>query len=444
MGTSNVPPQALSCRVQRRIYLDNAATSFPKPPPVYDAMMRYAREIGASPGRGHYEESREGARIIRECRCRIAEFIGGTEPANVIFTLNTSDALNLAVKGVVRAARLRHARAGGHFGAAPLRVVTTAIDHNSVLRPFWALAEEGAEVVHVPADPETGIVAMDDLRRAVTDDTTLVAVNAVSNVTGAVQPVCEAAALCRSRGVACLVDAAQALGHVPLKLSECDADLLAFPGHKGLLGPQGTGGLYVRPGFEHRLATTREGGTGSISELDAQPNTMPERYEAGSHNTIGIAGLSEGVKWLQERGTEVLRTHEADLVTLMLRLLRSAGCRMHGATDQAGPLRKLRLLGPTRVEDRVGTFSFVHDVLTPAEMAAMLEQHFGILARAGLHCAPLAHRTLGTLHQSDRARGALRLSIGPFTTPQDIHAAAHALTEIAAEEPVPFAPPVRG
>ncbi len=430
--------------MQRRIYLDNAATSFPKPPAVYDAMMRYAREVGASPGRGHYEESREGARIIRECRRRIAEFIGGTEPSNVIFTLNTSDALNLAIKGVVRAARLRHARAGGHFGAAPLRVVATAIDHNSVLRPFWALAEEGAEVIHVPAHPETGIVAMDDLRRAVTDDTTLVAVNAVSNVTGAVQPVCEAAALCRSLGVPCLVDAAQALGHVPLKLSECDADLLAFPGHKGLLGPQGTGGLYVRPGFEDRLATTREGGTGSISELDAQPHTMPERYEAGSHNTIGIAGLAEGVKWLQDRGAEHLRAHEAELVSLMLQLLGSGGCRMHDVPQRAGPLRTLRLLGPTRVDDRVGTFSFVHDFLTPAEMAVMLEQHFGILARSGLHCAPLAHRTLGTLHDSDRARGALRLSIGPFTTPQDIHAAAHALTEIASEQPAPAAAPVTG
>lgn len=442
--TASVPARALSWAVQRRIYLDNAATSFPKPPAVHDAMMRYARDVGASPGRGHYEESREGARIIRECRRRIAEFLGGTEPSNVIFTLNTSDALNLAIKGVVRAARLRHARAGGHFGAAPLRVVTTAIDHNSVLRPFWALAEEGVEVVHVPADPETGIVAMDDLRRAMTSDTTLVAVNAVSNVTGAVQPVCEAAALCRSLGVACLVDAAQALGHIPLTLSECDADLLAFPGHKGLLGPQGTGGLYVRPGFEDRLATTREGGTGSISELDAQPHTMPERYEAGSHNTIGIAGLAEGVKWLQERGTEYMRAHEVELVTLMLHLLRSAGCRMHDVPEQAGPLRAMRLLGPTRVEDRVGTFSFVHDVLTPAEMAAMLEQHFGILARAGLHCAPLAHRTLGTLHEPGGARGALRLSIGPFTTAQDIHAAAHALSEISAEQPTPVVAAVTG
>ncbi|MFO0831888.1 MAG: aminotransferase class V-fold PLP-dependent enzyme [Phycisphaerales bacterium] len=421
----------------RRIYLDNAATSFPKPPAVYEAMQRYACRVGASPGRGHYAESREGARIIRECRRRVAEFIGGTCPDNVVFTLNTSDSLNLAIKGVVRAARMRHKKAGGHFGDAAVRVVTTAIDHNSVLRPFFALAEEGAEVIHVPADADTGIVAMDELRGAITRGTTLVAVNAVSNVTGAVQPVCEAAELCRSLGVPCLVDAAQALGHVPVSLHECDADLLAFPGHKGLLGPQGTGGLYVRPGFEDRLATTREGGTGSVSELDAQPTTMPERYEAGSHNTMGIAGLAEGVAWLQERGADALRGHEEQLITLMLELLASAGCRTHERAETSGALTSLRLLGPCCVEDRVSTFSFVHDFFSPAELAALLEQHFGILARAGLHCAPLAHRTLGTLSDSTRSRGALRMSMGPFTTEDDVRTAAQALCELCALDRTP-------
>jgi cysteine desulfurase family protein len=434
LGVTEAAPVTHDSNPAHRIYLDNAATSFPKPPSVYDAMMRYARDIGASPGRGHYAESREGARIIQGCRQQVAAFIGGDELRNVIFTLNTSDALNLAIKGVARAARLRHAKSGGHFGDAPLRVVTTAIDHNSVLRPFFALAVEGATVAHVPADPRSGLVSIDNLRRAVTPDTTLVAINAVSNVTGAIQPVSDAAAVCRAMGVPCLVDAAQALGHTPFSLRECDADLLAFPGHKGLLGPQGTGGLYVRPGFEDRLATTREGGTGSISELDAQPMTMPERYEAGSHNTIGLAGLSEGVRWLAARGIDAIRAHEVELIALMLDQLRRAGCRMLDATLASafapGPLAALRLLGPTDLDQRTGTFSFVHDALTPAEIAMMLEQHSGILARAGLHCAPLAHQSLGTLGDAPTARGALRMSMGPFTTPDDIRAAVHALGEV--------------
>lgn len=427
-------PEPLQCDVttQRRIYLDNAATSFPKPPAVYEAMMRYARDVGASPGRGHYAESREGALIIQDCRQKIAKFLGSQTPQNIIFALNTSDALNLAIKGVTRAARLRHARSGGHFGDAPLRIVTTAIDHNSVLRPFFALAEEDAEVVHVPADPHTGVVAIDDVRASLTPGTTLLAINAVSNVTGAIQPVGDAAAICRTMNIPCLVDGAQALGHIPLTLRECDADLLAFPGHKGLLGPQGTGGLYVRPGFEDRLATTREGGTGSISELDAQPATMPERYEAGSHNTMGLAGLAEGVRWLATSGMPAVRTHELQLIEFMLEGLRAAGCRTWESTGSTGPLASLRLLGPTRAMHRTGTFSFVHDKLSPAEIAVILEQHFGILARAGLHCAPLAHRTLGTLTDTVGGRGAVRLSFGPFTTVDDILCAVHALTEASA------------
>ncbi len=424
----------------RRIYLDNAATSFPKPPAVYDAMVRYGRDVGASPGRGHYAESREGARLIQQCRQRLCDFVGGTSPSNVIFSLNTSDALNLAIKGVVRGARLRAMKAGRTAFAqnCPIRLVTTAIDHNSVLRPFSALAEEGAEVVHVQADAVTGMVSVADVRAAISPGTSLVAINAVSNVTGAIQPVNEIATECRRLGVPCLVDAAQALGHIPFSLHECDADLLAFPGHKGLLGPQGTGGLYVRPGFEDRLATTREGGTGSATELDAQPATMPERFEAGSHNTLGIVGLSEGVAWLADRTMHAVRQHELALIEVMLEHLRSAGCRLDGSdaptASMSATLSGLKLLGPTNPAHRTGTFSFVHDAFSPAEMAAMLEQHFGILARAGLLCAPLAHRTLGTLGgASGTGRGALRMSFGPFVSQDDVRAACAALEEVCAE-----------
>ena len=407
----------------RRIYLDNAATSFPKPPGVYESMLRYGVEIGASPGRGHYAESREGARLVRRCRERLNTLFNGESADAIVFTLNTSDALNLAIKGVVRARRLAHP-------GRRISLVTTAMDHNSVLRPYSALADEGVEWILVEADHATGLVDPATVDAAIDADTALVAVNMASNVTGTIQPVTAIGVVCRRRRVLYLVDAAQSAGHVPVDVRAVGCDLLAFPGHKGLLGPQGTGGLYIRPGVEPLVATVREGGTGSMSEVDAQPTTMPERYEAGSHNTIGIVGLSEGVRYLLDRTVDDVRLHEVALIRIMLAGVRAAGCRTAGdAPADAGPLAALRLLGPTEPEARVGTFSFVHDVLGAAEIAAMLETGFGILARAGLHCAPHAHRTVGSL-----AGGAVRLSFGPFVTEADVHAAVDALTQVCASD----------
>jgi selenocysteine lyase/cysteine desulfurase len=415
----------------QRIYLDNAATSFPKPAGVYEAIVRYGRELGASPGRGQYAESREGARLIRLCREELNAFLGGASASHVVFTLNTSDALNLAIKGVARGI-VRGAERG--LGRGSRRLVTTAMDHNSVLRPFAALAEDGWEVVRVPADPGTGVIDLGSLREALRDGAGLLAVNWVSNVTGTIQPIHDACAMAREAGVATLVDVAQGLGHVPLHVGELGADLVAFPGHKGLLGPQGTGGLYVRPGFEERLATTREGGTGSISELDDQPLTMPEKYEAGSHNTIGIVGLREGVRYLLTRGMRAVRAHEEGLIEAMLAGLRDGGCGMGGSSPGAsdGALSGLRLLGPPRVEQRVGTFSVVHETLTPGELAMVLEEQFGILARAGIHCAPRAHEAMGTLgnERDGVARGALRMSLGPFVTRDDVVRTVEALREV--------------
>ena len=214
----------------RRIYLDNAATSFPKPPTVYPAMLDYGTRLGASPGRGHYAESREGARLIAECRNRINAFIGGESPAHVVFTLNTSDALNLAIKGAVRRRRLDEP-------GRPIHLVSTDMDHNSVLRPYAALAAEpGVSVTFVAADPGTGLVRTEDVAAAITPDTLLVSVVHVSNVSGAIQPVEAIGRVCRAKGLLYLVDAAQSLGHVPFDAQRSCADLVAFPGHKGLMG----------------------------------------------------------------------------------------------------------------------------------------------------------------------------------------------------------------
>lgn len=425
--------------VTRRVYLDNAATSFPKPPSVFDAMLRYGRDVGASPGRGHYAESREGARIIATCRQRLCTLFNGESADHVVFALNTSDALNLAIKGVVRAAIREKRGRGGGGDARPVHVVTTAMDHNSVLRPLNALKEDGlVEWTLVDCDPETGRVAPSSVCHAMREDTVLVAINHASNVSGVIQPIAQIGKMCRERGVLYLVDAAQSAGHVPIDVREACVDLLAFPGHKGLLGPQGTGGLYVRPSVVRRVATSREGGTGHLSELDVQPEEMPQRFEAGSHNTMGLAGLSEGVQWLLTRGVAACRAHELELIGVMLEGLRERGCRMMGGgSHPAGPLSQLSLLGPTVASERVGTFSFLHDTLTPVEIAMGLEAGFGVLARSGIHCAPYAHRTLGSMER-DGALGACRLSFGPFVTVEDVRYALDALAQVcAAIEPAP-------
>jgi cysteine desulfurase/selenocysteine lyase len=395
---------------RRRLYLDNAATSFPKPPAVAEAMARFAAENGASP-RGRFAEAREAGALVHRCRQRICELINGESAEHVVFTLNTTDALNLAIHGVVRP----HLRAGRRP-----HVVTTWFDHNSVLRPYNALALDGVEQTRVPCDQRTGRVDPEDVRRAVRGDTVLVAVNHASNVTGVVQDVGAIGRSVREAGdgVLYLVDGAQSLGHTEVDVQAMQIDLLAFPGHKGLLGPTGTGGLYIRPGVEGLVEPVRQGGTGSRSELDVQPEMMPDRYEPGSHNTVGIIGLGEGVAWLLDRGMGAVAAHERELCEAFLRCA-------------AELPRALRVLGPTGAEGRVGVFSVVHESLSPAQLADAMEERHGVLTRAGLHCAPLAHRALGTAPPS--GAGAMRMSVGPFVTVEDVRVAVAALGEVVGE-----------
>ncbi len=404
----------------RRLYMDNAATSFPKPRAVLDAMTRFATTLGASPGRGAYAESREAADLMWACRERINTLINGENPAHVVFTLNTSDALNLAIRGLLD-------------GREKCHVVTTHMDHNSVLRPFNALMDRGAiEQTRVPVDPCSGVVDPEDIRRAIRPDTRLVAAVHASNVTGSLQPIGAIGRVCRACAVPLLVDAAQTIGHLPIDVQSMGIDLLAFPGHKGLLGPLGTGGLYIRPGLERRLRPVRWGGTGSVSESDRQPETMPDRYEPGSHNAIGLIGLSEGVGWLLERGVDRLWAHEREMIEVFLRGLRQSDGTM---------LPGLRLLGPPTVHERVGVFSVTVDGLAPDELSRRLEDDFGVLTRSGLHCAPLAHGTFGTTPDDvgKQQAGATRFSLGPFIQTEQVRyatdALAHVCHEVAAGTP---------
>ncbi|MDP6153440.1 MAG: aminotransferase class V-fold PLP-dependent enzyme [Phycisphaeraceae bacterium] len=389
-----------------RIYLDNAATSFPKPPQVHEAMLRFTTHIGASPGRGAYRESREASRLLMQCRQRIVQLINGERPENVIFALNATDALNLAIRGVLEAA------------GQPAHAVTTYMDHNSVLRPLHALMERTAlHVSRVRCDPATGLVDPNDIRKVITPDTKLVAVAHGSNVCGTLQPIRRIGAICRERDIVFLVDGAQTVGHVPVDVQSDLIDLLAFPGHKGLLGPLGTGGLYIRPGIETRMVTVREGGTGSASELDRQPQFMPDRFEPGSHNVVGIVGLSAAVKWILDQGVTHLWAHERELMSAML-----------DGLSELVDVHRLALQGPAGLENRCGVFCVrMEGFDDPRDLSNRLERRHGILTRPGLHCAPLAHKTLGTYDTG----GGTRLSVGPFIRTHDVRVACDALAQIA-------------
>jgi cysteine desulfurase family protein len=385
--------------------MDNAATSFPKPPAVHEAMMHFATQLGASPGRGAYAEAREAGRLMHICRERINTLIGGENAQHVVFTLNTTDGLNIAIRGLVRP--------GDHM-------ITTWLDHNSVLRPFNALAQQmGVEQTRVTCDPVTGLVDPDDIRKAIRPNTRLIAIVHGSNVSGTLQPIRAIGRIAREHGVFYLVDGAQTVGHVPVDVRADGIDLLAFPGHKGLLGPLGTGALYIRPGVENHIQTIREGGTGSVSERDVQPDFMPDRFECGSHNAIGIIGLSEGVKWVLDQGIDKLWAHERELVRAMI----------EGLTD-TGAMPGLRYFGPQGVKDRCGVFSVrIEGVDQPQALSDLLEQRYGILTRSGIHCAPLAHMTFGT----HAVAGMTRFSFGPFLNKRDVKYACDALGQICFE-----------
>ena len=401
-----VVSQTFSANSPRRLYMDNAATSFPKPHSVLAAMTRYASEIGASAGRGAYSEAVESGRVIAQCRERLNTLFNGEDPNHFVFTLNCSDALNLAIKGLVLRTQ--------HSAPSTQHSICTHIDHNSILRPLNALADAGLiEQTRVEVDPKTGLVDPADIRRAIRPDTKFIALTHASNVTGTIQPIGAIGAIAREHAIPLIVDAAQSAGHLPIDVQADHIDLLAAPGHKGLLGPLGTGFLYIRPGIEKVLTPLREGGTGSFSEDDRQPDFMPDKYEPGSHNAIGLAGLSEGVQWVIERTVEKLHAHELDLIRTFI----------DGVSDIDG----LRYFGPQGVRDRLGVFSVRVDGFTPTQLAAALETNYGILTRPGLHCAPLIHAALGTTESG----GTTRLSFGPFLSKQDVKYATDALADVA-------------
>lgn len=382
----------------KRIYLDNAATSWPKPEAVYQAVEHYLRENGAPAGRSAYLQAAEVDRQIASGRAGLARLIAA-DARQIVFTQNGTESLNLAIHGLLKP--------GDH-------AICTAADHNSVLRPLRDLEMNGkVEVTRVGCDPVRG-VDPDDIRRALKSNTRLMAMTHASNVTGAIQPASAVGKLCRQRGVRFLVDAAQTLGHLPLSVDELQADMLAAPGHKGLLGPLGTGVLYMRAEIVDELRSIRQGGTGTSSDDDRQPATLPDKFESGNHNVPGLVGLSAALEWIENRGISVIRDHEQQLADrLRSGLSQIAGVRVYGANTVGGS---------------AAVVSIAVEGYDPQEVAAVLDANFGIQVRAGLHCAPRMHRALGTIDHG----GTVRFSFGAFNTPADIDAAIAAIADIAA------------
>lgn len=380
------------------IYLDNAATSYPKPESVYAAVDHYQRQIGASVGRGAYRQAVEAQRIVDRCRQSAARLLGAEGPDRIVFTFNGTDGLNLALMGLCRP--------GDH-------VITTMFEHNSVLRPLnWLQEHRGIELTSIRPNP-TGIVTADSVRSQIRPTTRLIAIQHASNVTGIVQPIEAICEVARQASVISLVDAAQSAGHLPIDVRQFPVDVLVCPGHKGLLGPLGTGLVYIRPGVEQGVAPYRMGGTGTNSEDVHQPESMPERFESGNHNAPALAGLDASLAWLHEQTIPKLRQHEADVTSQLVDQLRSIPAVTVYSHQPGIP--------------HVGVVSFNITGFTPQEAAAILDESFQIQSRPGLHCAPGAHAFLGTLPTS----GALRFSPGPFTTPQDIAQATAGVKELA-------------
>jgi cysteine desulfurase family protein len=364
-------------------YLDNAATSFPKPESVYQAVMHTMREVGASPGRGAYRRSLEAGRILFQARESAATLFSAPDSSRIIFTHSATESLNIALRGTLVP--------GDH-------VITSSMEHNSLSRPLHHLQHQGIRLTVIQAGLD-GRIDPSEVARALTPHTRMIAIGHVSNVSGTIQPIADIAVIAREAGVLFLVDAAQSAGTLPIDVMAIGIDLLAAPGHKGLYGPQGTGILYVASHIA--LKPLLAGGTGTNSTSEEQPDGFPDGFEAGTHNMPGIAGLKAGIDFVLEQGVTVIGTHESSLVTQAItRLQNVPGIKFHSPLDPV---------------IRAAVLSFTISGYDSSSLAFELDQRFEIAVRSGLHCAPRAHRTLGTFPD-----GTVRMSPGWFSTSEDV------------------------
>lgn len=373
--------------MKRTYQFDQAATSFPKAEGVAEAMTEYLTQVGGNVGRGAYPSACDAAEAVLEVRERLCTLLGGPAPQNVILTPGCTYSLNFVLKGLLRPGD---------------RVAVSGLEHNAVLRPLRQMEARGVTVDCLPCRA-TGELDLAAAERRLTPDTRLVVLTHASNVCGTLLPVAEVGALCRERGIFLCVDAAQTAGSVPIHMGKMHIDALAFPGHKGLLGPQGIGGLIVTDALARALDPLVTGGTGSASDSPEMPELLPDRFEPGTLNLPGVYGLRAALRWLEGQDLEVLRRREIKLTGHLIARLREM--------EEDG----LKIFGTLDAARQVGVVSVDFPRLDNAEAAFQLERDYGVLTRCGLHCAPLAHRTLGTF-----PAGIVRFSVGPFTRFEDV------------------------
>ena len=378
------------------IYLDHAATTFPRQPEVMQRMLKQFQDMGCSPGRGGYDLAQEAEAFVAAVRERLAEFFGASDPDRVVFTANATDGLNQAVFGLTRP--------GDH-------VVSTRLEHNAVLRPLHHLEQTGRIETTLVGCTAQGFVDPAEIEAALQPNTALVAVNHASNVLGSVQPVAEIGRICASRDIPLLIDAAQSAGYIPIDMSAWQVSALAFTGHKALLGPTGIGGLITSPDLD--IAPTRFGGTGIESHNPSQPRSFPQRLEAGTLNLLGVMGLNAGLDYLESQGMQENHCRKMGLVTRLREALEG--------------MERVTLYGSTSQDSHVPVLSCNLRGLHPSDAGMILDGDHTIAVRTGLHCAPLIHADLGTL-----PAGTIRFSLGWNTTDQDIERAIAAVEAMSA------------
>lgn len=381
------------------IYLDNAATSWPKPPGVAAAMNNFLENIGANPGRSGHHLSIESARIVYAAREAIANLFHASDPSRVIFGLNITDGINLALHGLLQL--------GDH-------VITSTMEHNAVMRPLNDLKDNGVEVSRVQCFLD-GTMDPGMIEGLIQPNTRMIVMNHASNVCGTILPIREAGSIAREHGLLYLVDTAQTAGAIPIDIHENNIDLLAFTGHKSLYGPMGTGGLVIGERVDiHRFHPLRQGGTGSRSEREIQPEFAPDRYESGTPNAVGLAGLLAALEWIENKGIQTIREHEMKLCGILL--------------DGLAKIPGVKLYGTRNPQQQTATIAFNLEHVEASTVGLRLDEENDICCRVGLHCAPSAHQTIGTFPD-----GCIRFGLGAFNTEEDVHKAIKAVAALAQE-----------
>ncbi len=381
------------------IYFDNAATSWPKPPQVAEYMTHFLNQVGANPGRSGHRLSVEAGRIVYAVREAVAALFNAPDPLRVVFGCNVTEALNLALHGLLRP--------GDH-------VVTSSVEHNSMMRPLRALEQEGIQVTVVRCSPE-GTLDPADVSAALQANTVMIALNHASNVVGTLLPAADVGCIARQNGILLLVDTAQTGGSFPIDMQAKQIDLLAFTGHKSLYGPMGTGGLIIGDRVDvGRFTPLKQGGTGSRSEHEVQPDFLPDMCESGTPNAVGLAGLAAGAGWLRDRGVDSVRAHELELTRRLI--------------DGLKAIRNVIVYGTGDAERQIATLSFNLTGKEPSEVGFRLDEEHGIMCRVGLHCAPAAHKTIGSF-----PAGTVRFGLGAFSTPAEVDTALAAVEQLARE-----------